>query len=99
MHRVWDGPRRALLPSRIVFLQARLQAVQLRVSAAGSDQLLMRAVLDQAAALDGDDTIGKSQRRETMRDDDHGPAARHLRHVLLHDALAFIIERARRLVE
>src|ERR1700754_2959174 len=59
----------------------------------------MRAILDQATALDGDDTIRKSKRRETVRDDDHGPAARHLRHVLLHDALAFIVERTRRLVE
>ena len=59
----------------------------------------MRAILDQATALDGDYTICKSKRRETVRDDDHGPPARHLRHILLHDTLAFIIERTRRLVE
>jgi hypothetical protein len=59
----------------------------------------MRTILDQATALDGDYTICKSKRRETVRDDDHGPTARHLRHILLHDTLAFIVERTRRLVE
>src|SRR3954454_17724114 len=34
-----------------------------------------------------------------MRNDDHGSPLRHLHHILLHDTLAFIVERTRRLVE
>ena len=34
-----------------------------------------------------------------MRDDEYGTAVRELRHVLLDDAFAFIVERAGRFVE
>src|SRR5712675_1825132 len=81
------------------FMQTCLEPVERCISAAGLDQIVMGAVLDQAAALDGDDAIGKPQRREPMGNDQHRPAAGDLHHVLLHDPLAFIIESARRLVE
>jgi hypothetical protein len=57
------------------------------------------AVLDEAAALDGDDAVGAAHGREAMGDDQHGAALRDLAHVLLDDALALIVERAGRLVE
>ena len=34
-----------------------------------------------------------------MPNDDHGSPLGHLRHILLHDTFAFVIERTRRLVE
>ena len=40
-----------VLPQRD-FLDPRLQAVERGVAAAGADQLVVRAVLDQAAAID-----------------------------------------------
>ena len=40
------------------FMEACLQAVERGVAAAGADQLVVGAVLDDAAALDGDDAVG-----------------------------------------
>jgi hypothetical protein len=39
------------------FMDATLHAVKGGIAPTGSDQLVMRAVLDEAAALDGDDTV------------------------------------------
>ena len=39
-------------------MEACLQAVERGVAAAGLDQLVVRAVLDEAAALDRDDAVG-----------------------------------------
>ena len=80
-------------------MQPCLEPMESCISAAGLDQIVMGAVLDQAAALDGDDAIGHPQRGEPMRDDEHRSALRDLRHVLLNDALALVVERACRLVE
>src|SRR5262245_52183543 len=54
------------------FMEASLQAVERGVAPAGPDQLVMRAVLDQAAALDGDDAVAAAYRREAVSDDEHG---------------------------
>jgi hypothetical protein len=59
----------------------------------------MRAVLDDAAFLDRDDPVAVAHGGEPVRDDEHGAAMHDALHVLLDDALAFIIERAGRLVE
>src|SRR6185503_5008251 len=40
----------------------RLQTVQLGIAPAAPDQLVMRAVLDDAAPLDGDDAVGAPDR-------------------------------------
>src|SRR5712692_8977282 len=40
-------------------MDSRLQVMQLRVAAVAADQLIMRAVFDDAAALDGDDAVGQ----------------------------------------
>ena len=37
--------------------------------------------------------------RQAMRNDEHGAAMRDLRHILLDDPLALVVERTRRLVE
>jgi hypothetical protein len=59
----------------------------------------MGAVLDDAAPLDGDDPVSAANRRQPMGDDQDRAALRDLAHVLLDDPLAFVIERARCLVE
>jgi hypothetical protein len=57
------------------------------------------SVLDKAPAFNGDDPIGLTHRRETMRDDQHRPARGDLPHVALDDVLALVVERAGRLVK
>src|SRR5215468_3416446 len=81
------------------FMQATLEAVEGGIAAALLDQLVVRAVLGDAAALDGDDAVGRPDRRQPVGDNEHRPAARDLRHVLMDDALALVVERAGRLVE
>src|SRR5579864_3728516 len=81
------------------FMDAGLDAMERGVTAARADQLVMAAVLDDAAALNGDDAVGAAHGGKAMGDDDHGAALRDLAHVLLDDPLALVVERARRLVE
>ena len=59
----------------------------------------MRAVLDHAAALDRDDAIGAADGRQPVGDDQHRAAGGDAAHIVLHDPLALIVERAGRLVE
>src|SRR5689334_11064388 len=81
------------------FMEACLQPVQRGIAATGLDQRLMSAVLDQPAALEGEDAIGGTHGGKAMRDDQHRAATRDLLHVLLDDALALIVQRGCRLVE
>src|ERR1700730_10610216 len=81
------------------FMDATLHAVEGGIAPTGSDQLVMRAVLDQAAALNGHDAVAGAHRREAVRDDEDRATLGDLAHVLLDDALALVIERARSLVE
>src|SRR6516162_2338245 len=76
-----------------------LQTVQRRIAAACPDQVIMGAVLNQAAAVDGDKPVAPPHRRQPMRNDEDGAAFGKLRHVLLDDPLALIVERTRRFVE
>src|SRR6516164_1657720 len=80
-------------------MDACLQGVEFRVAAVRVEQLVVAAVLDDAASLEGDDPVGGPHRRQAMRDDEHGPAGCDLLHVLLNGPLAFIVECARRFVE
>src|SRR5262245_10517202 len=80
-------------------MDASLHAVERGIAPAGTDQLLVRPVLDQPALLDGDDAIRHAHGGEPVGDDQHGAARRDLLHVLLDDALALVVERAGRLVE
>src|SRR5262249_49589430 len=81
------------------FMEASLQPMQRRIAAAGLDQRIMGAVLDQAAALQGEDPIRRPHGGEAVRNDKHCASPRDLLHVLLDDALALIVERRGRLVE
>src|SRR5262249_58212619 len=73
----------------------RLQAEQRRIPAALSQQVLVGSVLDQPPALDRDDPVCVSQRRQAVRDDEHCSPFGYLLHVVLDDPLAFVIERGR----
>src|SRR5215470_16698406 len=81
------------------FMDACLQTVQRRIAAACSDQIIMGAVLSQTAAVDSDQAIASPNGRQPMCDDEHGTAPGELRHVLLDDPLALVVESTRRLVE
>jgi hypothetical protein len=81
------------------FMDTCLRAIERGVAAAGVDQLVVGAVLDQAPVVDGDDPVAPPRRREPMGDDEHAAAAGKLRHVVLDDALALVVERACCLVE
>src|SRR6266852_7957654 len=80
-------------------MDLHLQVMQLRITAALADQLVVRAVLDDAAALEGDDAIDTADGRKAVGDDEHGPTLDDPPHIVLDDALALVIESARRLVE
>src|ERR1700761_3397077 len=80
-------------------LDARLQVVQLGIATVAADQLIMTAVLDDAAAFNGDDTIGVAYRGQPVGNDEDRAAGGDFFHVLLDGALAFVIERAGRLIE
>src|SRR5262249_33737116 len=81
------------------FMQASLQPVQRCIAAAGLDQDVVGSVLDQTAAFQGDDAIGRPHCREPVRDDEHGAPLGDGFHVFLNDLLALIVESARRLIE
>src|SRR6476469_1066653 len=80
-------------------MNACLHAEERGIAPAGAHQLIVRAVLDDPAALDRDDAVGHAHGREPVRDDQHRAAGGDLAHVLLDDPLALVVERARRLVE
>src|SRR5215475_1766760 len=99
-----DRPRgplgRAPSPNTLAdFMEACLQTVQRRITAACPDQDIMGAVLGQTAMVDGDEAVGPPHGRQPMRNDEDGAAFGEARHVLLDDPLALVVERARRLVE
>src|SRR6478752_5023205 len=56
-----------------------LEAMQGRIAAAVPDQGVMRAVLDQAAALQREDAVGAADGGETMRNDQDRAALRDVR--------------------
>ena len=100
----WIVRRAAALGNGTIFrlpncMRARLHVVEPRIAAAEPDQMVVRAVLDDAAVLERDDAVGLAHGRQPVRDDEDGAARRDALHVVLDDALALVVERARRLVE
>src|SRR6266849_7032551 len=81
------------------FMDPCLQVMQLCIAAARTDQRVVRAVFDDAPTLDGDNAIGAANGRKSVGDDEHGSALADPPHVVLDDALALVIECARRLIE
>src|SRR5262250_221813 len=81
------------------FTGSGLQAVERGIAAASLDEIVMAAILDYAARVDGDDPVGAPHGREPVGDDEDGAALGDFLHVLLNHPLALIIKRARCLVE
>ena len=81
------------------FIDPRLNAMQRGVAAAGFDELVVRSVLGKPAFVDGEDPVGRSHRRKPVRDNQHRSSSGDFAHIRLDDALAFIVESARRFVE
>ena len=61
------------------FMETRLQAMERGVAAAGADQLVVGAVLDEPAALDGEDAVGAAHGGQAVGDDQHRAALGDLR--------------------
>src|SRR6476469_2651580 len=80
-------------------MDSSLQIVELRIATVAADQLIMCSVLDDATALDGDDAVRVANGRQTVCNDEHGPAGGDLLHILLNHPLALIIQRTRCLVK
>src|SRR5580765_6257268 len=76
-----------------------LQRMQSRIEAAVREQLGVAALLDHAAALEGDDAVGALDRREPVRDHEAGAALHQRLERLLHQALGFRVECRGGLVE
>src|SRR5262245_30808489 len=76
-----------------------LQPMQRCVAAACSDQHLVRAVFDQAAALEGNDPIRRSYCGKSMSDDQNRASFGDILHAVLNDALTLIVEGARCLIK
>src|SRR4051812_7461805 len=70
----------------------RLQVEHRAVSAAERDQLVVRAELDDAAALEHADTVRMAHGRKPMRDEDRRAVARHRQQAIEDLGLAAHIE-------
>src|SRR5712691_8326963 len=77
----------------------QLEAVELRIAPAASDQLFVRSLLDQSPAIDRNDAVGAANRGKPVGDHQHGAPGRDAPHVVLDDALALIVEGAGGFVE
>src|SRR6478736_7801364 len=81
------------------FINSSLQPVQRRVTPAGFDQSVVGTIFHQPAVIERDNPVRRPHRREPMRDDQDRAPPGDLLHVLLDDALAFIVQRTGCLVE
>src|SRR6185369_10842177 len=86
--RSWRAPGTAARALADDFMDPRLQAMQGRVAAAGADQLVMAAILDETRALQRQDAMAAPHGRQAMGDDDDGAVPGDAVHVLLDDPLA-----------
>src|SRR5262245_51632550 len=66
-------------------LQPRLRAVKHGVASAAAHELVVRAVFDDLAVLDGEYPVGLPQGGETMSDDEDSAPGADAAHVLLDD--------------
>ena len=80
-----DGRLRSAVAAARLAVGRGLDAVELGVLAAVRHQLLVRADLDDARAVEHDDEVGHAHGREPVRDE-HGDAARRLASSLRADA-------------
>ena len=76
-----------------------LQSVQPGIAPAGGDELLMRALLDDAAVLNDHDAVAGFDGREPVRNDKAGAALAQHAQRLLDAALRFRVERGGRFIQ
>merc|ERR1719152_476622 len=93
------GPRAPPATSARRRLQARARGGEARERAVARAQLLVRARLDDAPALEHRDAVGGAHGRLAVRDEEHRPPAQRARERFVQRALALGVERRRRLVE
>ena len=80
-------------------MDATLQPVKRRIAPARPNQFVVSTILNEAAAVEREDAVGKANGGQAVGDDENRASLSDLRHILLDDPLAFIVERARGLVE
>ena len=81
------------------FMDIRLHPMKRCIATAFVDQLVVRSILHQPAAIDGDDAIASAHGGQAVGDDEDGAALGDARHVVLNDALALVVERTGGFVE
>src|SRR5262245_56022923 len=93
-------PASALRTASSVSVEAtRLQRVHGCVPATGSDEVVVRAVLDASSRVDHADPVRPPHGREPVRDHERGRALGELEEALVHLRLAADVECRGRLVE
>src|SRR5947209_12109494 len=80
-------------------METRLHLVKRGVAPGPLDELVVRSVLDQSSAFDGDDAVGVAHGPHPVGDDQHRPARRNLAHLALGDVLALVLQRSRSLAQ
>src|SRR5664280_2834789 len=91
--------RRGAGASGLVRLVGELRGVQLGVQPAGGEELVMGPALDDPAALDDEDLIGGTDRRQPVRDHDRRTTLHRLVQRPLNRDLRLGVEMSRCLVE
>src|SRR5262249_43398928 len=72
---------------------------QMRVTRAGSNELLVRAILDDAPTFDDDNAISHPHRREAMRNEKRGPPGSQSTETLENGVLGLCVQRGSWLIE
>src|SRR5262249_39999735 len=99
-YRATDALRqRASLLRRGRLLVLELQAIEQRVTAAQTQQLVVTTRLDKIAVFDHHDPVGMHDGGEPVRDDECGAALAELGDRFLYVAFGLGVERCRRFVE
>src|SRR5262245_36199474 len=81
------------------FINSSPQPGHCRITPAGFGQRVLGSIVDQPAVIERDTPVRRPHRREPVRDDQDRAPPGDLLHVLLDDALAFIVQRTSCLVE
>src|SRR5688572_8813276 len=95
----WSQRRGLALVELVGDEAARLVPPKSLIVAAPPQQLGMRAFLDDAPGVEHDEPVHTRDRRQPVRDRDHGLALHEIEQLLLDRELYFAIERRGRLVE
>ena len=80
-------------------MDIRLHPVKRCIAAALLDQFIVRPILHQPATINRNDSMASSHGRKAVRDDEYSAPLSDALHVILDDALAFIVQRTGGFVE